>query len=50
MDTHLATDDPHNILPQIEGKFEGLVKQDGTTPFTAPQTGVNPVSDISFNY
>lgn len=46
MDTHLATDDPHNILPQIEGKFEGLVKQDGTMPFTAPQTGVNPVSDF----
>lgn len=46
MDTHLATEDPHNILPQIEGKFDGLVKQDGTTPFTAPQTGVDPIQDL----
>ena len=46
MDTHLATEDPHNIIPTIESKLEGFVKEDGTTPFLAPQTGVDPLTDF----
>ena len=43
---HLNTEDPHGILPQVESKLEGVVKQDGSTPFLGPQTGVDPVSDF----
>lgn len=43
---HLSTEDPHGILPQVESKLEGIVKQDGSTPFLSPQTGVDPVSDF----
>lgn len=46
MDTHLATEDPHNIIPTIVSKLEGFVKEDGTTPFLAPQTGVDPLTDL----
>ena len=43
---HLNTEDPHGILPQVESKLRGVVKQDGSTPFLNPQTGVDPVSDF----
>lgn len=43
---HLAEDDPHQIMSKVDTIVEDLVRQDGTTPFTAPQTGVNPVSDF----
>lgn len=46
MDSHLAMEDPHNIIPTIESKLEGFVKEDGTTPFLAPQTGVDPLTDL----
>ena len=42
---HLNTDDPHGILPQVDDKLKGVVKNDGTTPFIAPQTGVDPITD-----
>lgn len=46
LDNHLDADDPHGIIPQIEPRFNGLVRDDGTTPFTQPQTGVDPISDF----
>ena len=42
---HLDTDDPHNILPQVDQKIADMVKTDGSTPFTLPQKGVDPQSD-----
>lgn len=45
MQDHLNTEDPHGILPQVEEKIEGMVKTDGSTPFTAPQQGVDPTAD-----
>lgn len=45
MQDHLNTEDPHGILPQVEEMIDGMVKTDGSTPFTAPQTGVDPTSD-----
>lgn len=46
MRTHLADVDPHQIMPKVESLIGDLVRKDGTTPFTAPQTGVNPVQDF----
>lgn len=46
MRDHLAQDDPHNILPVVEQKLEGVVRTNGETPFTAPQVGVDPVSEL----
>lgn len=46
MQQHLATEDPHGILPQIKSELTGAVKQDGSTPFLNPQTGVDPISDF----
>lgn len=43
---HLADDDPHQIMPRIDAIVEDFVRKDGTTPFTAPQTGVNPIQDF----
>lgn len=42
---HLNADDPHSILPQVDDKLKGTVKNDGSTPFIAPQTGVDPVTE-----
>ena len=41
----LATDDPHQILPKVANLLKDYVRIDGTTPFTAPQVGVDPVTD-----
>ena len=46
MRQHLAEDDPHQIQLKIDSIVGDLVRKDGTTPFTAPQTGVNPVLDF----
>lgn len=43
---HLNSEDPHGIIPQIQNELEGVVKQDGSTPFVNPQTGVDPISDF----
>ena len=43
---HLADDDPHQIMPRVDALIEDFVRNDGTTPFTAPQTGVNPIQDF----
>lgn len=45
MKFHLAEDDPHKIMVKIDHLLQNLIKIDGTTPFTAPQTGVNPIFD-----
>nr|DAH58398.1 MAG TPA: hypothetical protein [Bacteriophage sp.] len=29
-------DDPHGILPTVEEMIEGVVRNDGSTPFLAP--------------
>lgn len=44
-DAYLNQEDPHGILPTVEQMIEGFVKDDGSTPFTAPQRGVDPVQD-----
>lgn len=41
----LAADDPHQILPKVANLLKDYVRLDGTTPFTAPQSGVDPVKD-----
>lgn len=42
---YLNMEDPHGILPEVEAMIENMVKTDGSTPFTAPQAGVDPLSD-----
>lgn len=42
---YLNEEDPHGIIPTVEDMIEGMVKTDGSTPFVAPQTGVDPLSD-----
>lgn len=44
-DKYLNMDDPHGILPAVEEMIEGVVRNDGSTPFLAPQRGVDPVQD-----
>lgn len=43
---YLNEEDPHGILPIVRQMIEGFVKKDGSTPFTAPQPGVDPVQDF----
>lgn len=45
-DKYLNMEDPHGILPTVREMIEGVVKNDGTTPFLAPQKGVDPVQDF----
>lgn len=42
---HLNEKDPHVILPLIDDKLIGVVKDDGSTPFKSPQLGVDPVNE-----
>ena len=39
---YLNMEDPHGILPTVAEMIADMVKADGSTPFTAPQTGVDP--------
>lgn len=39
---YLNMEDPHGILPTVTEMIADMVKSDGSTPFTAPQTGVDP--------
>lgn len=43
---YLNEEDPHGILPEVRQMIEGFVREDGSTPFTAPQGGVDPVQDF----
>ncbi len=45
-DQYLNMEDPHGILPTVEEMIEGVVRNDGSTPFLAPQRGVDPVQDF----
>lgn len=42
---HLSTEDPHGTLSNVKEMITDMVKTDGSTPFVAPQTGVDPISD-----
>lgn len=42
---YLNMEDPHGILPAVEEMIDGMVKIDGSTPFIAPQSGVDPYAD-----
>lgn len=44
-DKYLNMEDPHGLLPTVEEMIEGMVKNDGTTPFLVPQRGVDPIQD-----
>ena len=39
---YLNMEDPHGILPTVAEMIADMVKSDGSTPFIAPQTGVDP--------
>ena len=41
---HVNIEDPHGILPIVTELISNMVKTDGSTPFTSPQTGVDPQS------
>lgn len=43
---YLNEEDPHGILPIVEQMIIDFVKNDGSTPFIAPQKGVDPVSEF----
>lgn len=43
---YLGQDDPHGILPKVTEMIKSFVKEDGSTPFTAPQLGVDPIQDL----
>lgn len=43
---YLTEEDPHGILPQVQQMIKDFVKTDGSTPFIAPQQGVDPVYDF----
>lgn len=43
--SYLNQEDPHGIIPQVEEMIQGMAKSDGSTPFTAPQQGVEPLMD-----
>lgn len=45
---YLNMEDPHGILPLVETMIENMVKTDGSTPFVAPQAGVDPLADNHF--
>lgn len=42
---YLNMDDPHGIIPIVEEMIENMVKTDGSTPFVAPQAGIDPIAD-----
>ena len=41
----LAADDPHQILPKVHDLLKDYLKTDGTTPFTSPQGGEDPLKE-----
>lgn len=44
-ENYLEQDDPHGILPQVTQMIADFIKKDGSTPFTAPQSGLDPLDD-----
>ena len=45
IEEHLSMEDPHGIIPEVEGMIENMVKVDGSTPFIFPQAGIDPEAD-----
>lgn len=43
---YLGEEDPHGIIPKVTEMVKNFVRTDGSTAFTQPQTGVDPVSDL----
>lgn len=43
---HLDTPDPHGTQEYVRQELLNYIKRDGSTPFTFPQTGVDPISDF----
>ena len=41
----LSMEDPYGILPKVAEMVSLMVKTDGSTPFTLPQSGVDPQTD-----
>lgn len=46
LNEHLSEEDPHGILPVVEQTLKDFTKVNGSTPFTAPQGGVDPIKDF----
>lgn len=42
---HLSVEDPHGTLDTVREMITDMAKTDGSTPFTSPQSGVEPISD-----
>lgn len=42
---YLGQDDPHGIIPRVIEMISNFIKSDGSTPFTAPQPGIDPLED-----
>lgn len=42
---HLSVEDPHGTLDTVREMIADMAKTDGSTPFTSPQSGVEPISD-----
>lgn len=45
MNKHLSVEDPHGTLNTVKEMIADMAKTDGSTPFTSPQSGVEPISD-----
>lgn len=45
MSNHLSIEDPHGTVSTVKEMITDMVKTDGSTPFTAPQAGIDPISD-----
>lgn len=45
MNKHLSVEDPHGTLDTVREMITDMAKTDGSTPFTSPQSGVEPISD-----
>lgn len=42
---YLALKDPHGIIPIVKEMLVGYIKENGSVPFTQPQSGVDPTKD-----
>lgn len=41
----LQQEDPYNILPEVNTLIQLMTKTDGSTPFTSPQKGIDPIEN-----
>ena len=45
LNKHLSVEDPHGTLNTVKEMISDMAKTNGSTQFTSPQTGVDPISD-----